>query len=95
MAAALRPGDRVRYVEAGPRSDAFQVRFGGSVVWVPADRLEPDAATEPHPLLEPPAASDRALQDALPEITAAARKVGGFRRLAEIAAQLDRAGVGR
>jgi hypothetical protein len=30
------------------------------------------------------------LQDLLPEISALARKVGGFKRLAEIAAQLDR-----
>ena len=35
------------------------------------------------------------LQELLPEITELARKVGGFRRLAEIAAQLDRAGAGR
>ncbi len=30
------------------------------------------------------------LQDMLPEITALAQKVGGFKRLAEIAAELDR-----
>ncbi len=35
------------------------------------------------------------LEEVLPEITELARKVGGFRRLAEIAAQLDRAGAGQ
>jgi hypothetical protein len=33
---------------------------------------------------------DGLLQDVLPEINALAQKVGGFKRLAEIAAQLDR-----
>jgi hypothetical protein len=33
---------------------------------------------------------DGLLQDMLPEITALAQKVGGFKRLAEIAAELDR-----
>ena len=62
----------------------------------------PDVATEPHPTAqtgEPlptdTGAGDSVLEDALPEITEAARKVGGFKRLAEIAAQLDRAGVGQ
>lgn len=66
------------------------------------DELEPtvlpDVATEPHPTHSSgPAetgAGDHVLQDALPEITKVARKVGGFKRLAEIAEQLDRAGVG-
>jgi hypothetical protein len=35
------------------------------------------------------------LQEALPEITEAARKVGGFKRLAEIAGELDRGGPGQ
>jgi hypothetical protein len=33
---------------------------------------------------------DGLLQDMLPEISALAQKVGGFKRLAEIAAELDR-----
>lgn len=69
-----------------------------------ANRVEPvmlpDVATEPHPTAHPslPAeagAGNGELQDALPEITAAARKVGGFKRLSEIASQLDRAGIGQ
>ena len=57
----------------------------------------PGVATEPQ---APPDGADQEvgeglLQDALPQITEVARKVGGFQRLAEIAAQLDRAGVGR
>jgi len=34
------------------------------------------------------------LEDVLPEITRLAAKVGGYRRLAEIATQLDRGGEG-
>jgi hypothetical protein len=37
-----------------------------------------------------PGVGDGLLQDLLPEISALAQKVGGFKRLAEIAAQLDR-----
>ena len=35
------------------------------------------------------------IEASFPEITEIARKVGGFKRLSEIAAQLDRAGAGR
>lgn len=62
----------------------------------------PDVATQPHPAphLQPPTAGDPeagdgALQEVLPEVSAAARKVGGFKRLAEIAGELDRAGSGQ
>ena len=61
----------------------------------------PDVATEPHPRVPDPLPGDSPsagvgiLQDALPEITEAARKVGGFKRLSEIAAQLDRSGTGQ
>jgi hypothetical protein len=62
----------------------------------------PDVATAPHPTPHTDAplptetgTGDGVLQEALPEITAAARKVGGFKRLAEIAGQLDRSGVGQ
>jgi len=55
----------------------------------------PDVATEPHPVSHPPGdpagAGQGVLQDALPEIREVARKVGGFKRLAEIAAQLGQA----
>ena len=59
----------------------------------------PDVATEPHPRVqapgEVPPAGDGLLQDTLREILEVAQKVGGFKRLAEIAAELDRAGPGR
>jgi hypothetical protein len=61
----------------------------------------PDVANPPHPTPHPNEAfppdegeGATVLEDALPEITEAARKVGGFKRLSEIAAQLDRAGIG-
>jgi hypothetical protein len=38
---------------------------------------------------------DGVLQEVLLEITEVARKVGGFKKLAEIAEQLDRVGIGR
>lgn len=61
----------------------------------------PDVATEPHPVphyFSPSAGvaagvGDGVLGDALPAIKDAANKVGGFKRLAEIAAQLDREGM--
>jgi hypothetical protein len=60
---------------------------------------QPDVATEPHPTPHPladvPAVGDGLLQDALRQIREVAQKVGGFKRLAEIAAELDRAGPGR
>jgi hypothetical protein len=62
----------------------------------------PDVATEPHPTSHvpaPPSADTEAgpdrLEEVLPEISAVARKVGGFKKLAEIAYQLDRAGTGQ
>ena len=70
---------------------------------MPEPAVLPDAATEPHrtahavqPLPgDTPGVSDCLLQDALPEIAEAARKVGGFKRLSEIAGQLeDGAGAG-
>jgi hypothetical protein len=45
--------------------------------------------------MEVPGAGEGLLQAALPEITEAARKVGGFKRLSEIAAELDRGGTGQ
>ena len=56
----------------------------------------PDVATAPHPSAHatPPGAAGPTgagtLTDLLPEITALAKKVGGFKKLAEIAGQLDR-----
>jgi hypothetical protein len=51
---------------------------------------QPDVATEPHPAPHLPVdAGKEVLQDALPEIAEAARKVGGFKKLSEIAGQLD------
>jgi hypothetical protein len=63
----------------------------------------PDVATEPHPVAhapqhlagDGPAAGEGVLQEALPAIREAARQVGGLKRLAEIAGQLDRDGKGR
>jgi hypothetical protein len=64
-------------------------------------RVLPDVATEPHPSSSPvgcthedaPKVGGEVLKEALPEITAAARKVGGFKRLAEIASQLEDTGT--
>ena len=64
-------------------------------------RVEPghlpaDAHPAAHALPgDTPAAGAGVLEDALPQIVEVARKVGGFKRLAEIAAQLDRAGAGQ
>jgi len=57
----------------------------------------PNAWKQTHP---PPKSPDvdvgaDVLQNVIPEITAVARKVGGFKKLAEIASQLDRAGPGQ
>jgi hypothetical protein len=56
----------------------------------------PDVATEPHPSPHavPPeqGAGQGLLQAALPEIQELAKKVGGFKNLAEIAQQLAQAG---
>jgi hypothetical protein len=66
---------------------------------VPADpALLPDVAAEPHPFphgsTQPGAAAPGVgqgqLEELMPDITRLAQKVGGFRRLAEIARQLDR-----
>ena len=72
----------------------------------PDDRIEPvvlpDVATEPHPRTHSAATSGNVpdvgpdlLQGILPEIHEVARKVGGFKRLSEIASQLDRSEVGK
>ena len=63
----------------------------------PADPVVlPDVATEPHPTAQTippdPGAGEGLLQSALPEITEVAKKVGGFKRLSEIAEQLHQAG---
>lgn len=63
----------------------------------------PDVATSAHPtahaIPEPPGdprvAGEEVLQGLLPEVSALANRVGGYRRLAELAMQLDRAGSGR
>jgi hypothetical protein len=62
----------------------------------PADPvIVPDVATEPHPTVHvPPLPSDAGekarLPEVPPEVLEAARKVGGFKKLAELALQLDR-----
>jgi hypothetical protein len=59
----------------------------------------PDVATAPHAAVHPPGdvppAGEDLLQDTLREIREVAQKVGGFKRLAEIASELDRAGAGQ
>jgi len=63
----------------------------------------PDVATQPHPVAhapqplagDAPPAGEAVLQEALPAIREAARQVGGFKRLSEIAGQLDRDGAGQ
>jgi hypothetical protein len=73
----------------------------GSVPAVPVVLL--DVASQPLPATpdatpppaEVPGAGEGLLEEALPEITEAARKVGGFKRLSEIAAELDRGGTGQ
>ncbi len=69
-----------------------------------AERVDPavlpDVATQAHPSgpggppvgENTPPAGDSQLQNALPEITEAAQKVGGFKKLAEIADTLDQMG---
>jgi hypothetical protein len=32
----------IGHVLEGPRSDAYQIAFGGAAVWVRSDRLEPE-----------------------------------------------------
>jgi hypothetical protein len=62
----------------------------------------PDVAAEPHPTAHAdstppggvPDGGQGVLQEALPEITEAARKVGGFKKLAEIAGQLSEVDAG-
>jgi hypothetical protein len=63
--------------------------------------IAPDVATEPHPSAHVPPLPEQPvttgnngrLQEVLPEVLEAARKVGGFKKLAELAAQLDRDGM--
>lgn len=57
---------------------------------------QPDVATQPHPTgagagqtSNDPEAGASQLQDVLPEINQVAQKVGGFKKLAEIADTLD------
>lgn len=60
----------------------------------------PDVATQPHPTADalPPGPEGGAkdihdrLKDVLPTIAEVAQKVGGYRKLSEIAAELDRMG---
>ncbi len=60
----------------------------------------PDVATEPHPVGHPgpqpgtngPGGGEGQLQNVLPEISEVAQKVGGYKKLAEIADNLDQAG---
>jgi hypothetical protein len=63
----------------------------------------PDVATEPHPSTHAPPASpgddtgagEGRLREVLPEINEAARKVGGYKRLAEIAGEVGQAETGQ
>jgi hypothetical protein len=81
--------------------DLAGTEVSGNVPAAPA--ALPDVATQPHPAapaatpppVEVPAAGEGLLQEALPGITEAARKVGGFKRLSEIAGELDRGGPGQ
>jgi hypothetical protein len=62
--------------------------------------MVPDVATHPHPSVHtPPLPGQPAspgekgrLQEVLPEVLEVVRKVGGFKKLAELALQLDRDG---
>ncbi len=62
----------------------------------------PDVATGPHPTTpasgpvagDVPKAGTGVLEEALPDISEAARKVGGYKNLAEIAKQMGEADVG-
>lgn len=64
-------------------------------VTVSASEPHPSAPVAPQPQEDAAEAGEAVLQEVLPELTALARKVGGFKRLAELAAQLDRAGAGQ
>jgi hypothetical protein len=55
----------------------------------------PDVATSPHADGQVPQAGAGILQDALPEINEAARKVGGMKNLSDIAGQLSQAETGQ
>jgi hypothetical protein len=61
------------------------------------EKANPDRVVHaPQPLTgDVPAAGEGLLEEALPTIREAARQVGGFKRLAEIAEQLDRDGTGQ
>ncbi len=60
----------------------------------------PDVATAPHPTTpatgqapaDVPKAGEGVLEEALPAVSEAARKVGGFKKLSEIAGQLGESG---
>jgi hypothetical protein len=55
----------------------------------------PDVATEPHPAADAASAPEddkTRLQDVLPEIQQIAQKVGGFKKLSEIAETLEEMG---
>jgi hypothetical protein len=54
----------------------------------------PTISEDQKPAEAAPEGSDEQVEQALQHITEAARTVGGFKTLAEIAAELDRAGVG-
>jgi hypothetical protein len=63
----------------------------------------PDVATGPHPTrpaagqapADVPAAGQGVLQVALPAVNEAARKVGGFKKLSEVAGQLGETETGQ
>ena len=65
-----------------------------------AGRVLPDVAdpartpfpADSNPLGDAPQVGEGLLQDVIPEIARLAQRVGGFKRLAELAAELDRAG---
>lgn len=70
---------------------------------VPDPVMTPEVATKTDPTNhavmalpgDAPSAGEGLLQEALPAVSEAARKVGGFRRLSEIAGQLDKDGTGQ
>jgi hypothetical protein len=68
-------------------------------VAAPEPVVLPDVATSPHPTTpavgqasgDVPRSAEGVLEDALPEINEAAKKVGGFENLSKIAGQLGQA----
>jgi hypothetical protein len=69
----------------------------------PEPTILPDVATGPHPTTpavgqapaDVPKAAAGILQEALPDISEAARKVGGYKNLSEIAKQMGEAEGGQ